>query len=71
MKYLAILRKKQLRDECRLLDGAIDEADQEIRTLAREDEACERPARDVHDRLTTDRVWRSSRAPGRAARSAG
>jgi transposase len=33
---------QQLRDEWRLLDEAIDDADQEIRTLAREDEVCER-----------------------------
>jgi transposase len=33
---------QQLRDEWRLLDEAIDDVDQEIRTLAREDEACER-----------------------------
>jgi transposase len=33
---------QQLRDEWRLLDDDIEEADQEIRSLARNDEACER-----------------------------
>jgi transposase len=33
---------QQLRDEWRLLDDDIEEADQEIRSLARNDDACER-----------------------------
>ena len=33
---------QQLRDEWRLLEDAIDYVDQEIRTLAHEDAACER-----------------------------